>query len=384
MSLDMCVDNGVSRAPLKQEIDVPDTTPAPLSQRSDMTVFLNGEYIPGDQAHVGVMTHALSYGAGCFEGIRAYWNADAEELYLFRLREHYERLHNSCRITNIHLPYSVDELIEITVELVRRHGFRENCYVRPFAYTSDEIIGVRLNDLTYHFTMYTVPMGDYIATTGLRCGVSSWRRVDDNMIPARAKIAGAYVNSAFAKTEALQNGFDEAIMLTAEGHVSEGSAENIFLRFGDELVTPPPSENILLGVTRDTIMRLAQRELGHVVRERVVDRTELYIADEVFLTGTGAQLAPVVEIDHRPIGSGKIGPMTADLVRLYHEVVRGQRADYTGWLTPVYAARRAHARATASNSAHANGAHANGANGSKPTKTATGRHETASAGRTKK
>ena len=344
-----------------------------------MTVFLNGEFIPADQARVGVMTHALSYGAGCFEGIRGYWNADTDELYLFRLREHYERLHNSCRIMSMRLPYSVDELIQITVELVRRNGFRENCYVRPFVYKADEIIGVRLHDLTDHFTMYTVPMGDYVATNGLRCGVSSWRRVDDNMIPARAKIAGAYVNSAFAKTEALQNGFDEAIMLTAEGHVSEGSAENIFLRFGDELVTPPPSENILLGVTRDTIMRLAQRELGHVVRERVVDRTELYIADEVFLTGTGAQLAPVIEIDHRPVGNGKIGQMTAELVQMYHEVVRGQRADYRDWLTPVYAASRASATHAANG---ANGAHANGAKATKAS--SGGRHETAGASRTKK
>jgi len=344
-----------------------------------MTVFLNGEFIPADQARVGVMTHALSYGTGCFEGIRGYWNAEAEELYLFRLREHYERLHDSCRITGITLRYSVDELIEITADLARRNGLRENCYIRPFAYTSDEIIGVRLNELTYHFTMYTMPMGDYISTTGLRCGVSSWRRVDDNMIPARAKIAGAYVNSAFAKTEALQNGFDEAIMLTADGHVSEGSAENIFLRFGDELVTPPPSENILLGVTRDTIMRLAQRELGRVVRERVVDRTELYIADEVFLTGTGAQLAPVVEIDHRPVGNGAIGQMTAELVRLYHEIVRGKHADYRDWLTPAYASSHAHATHTANG---ANGAHANGAKATKAS--SGGRHETTGASRTKK
>lgn len=339
-----------------------------------MTVFLNGKYIPGDQARVGVMTHALSYGTGCFEGIRGYWNDEAKQLYLFRLREHYERLHNSCRITNISLPYSVDELIAITVELVRRNGFRENCYLRPFAYKSDEIIGVRLNDLTDHFMMFTIPMGDYVATTGLRCGVSSWRRVDDNMIPARAKIAGAYVNSAFAKTEALQNGFDEAIMLTSEGHVSEGSAENIFLRFGDELVTPPPSENILLGVTRDTVMRLAQRELGHVVRERVIDRTELYIADEIFLTGTGAQLAPVIEVDHRPVGAGGIGAITTDLLALYGAVVRGKLAEYSDWLTPVYA----NSPASATNGAHAT-------NGAKATKAPhTGRREETGAGRAKK
>ncbi len=311
---------------------------AALSQRTDMVVFLNGEFIPAHQAQVGVMTHALSYGTGCFEGLRGYWNTQTQETYIFRAREHYERLHRSCRIMNIALPYSVQELVDISAELVRRNGLRENCYVRPFAYKADEIIGVKLHELHDHFTMYAVPMGDYVSTTGLRCGVSSWRRVDDNMIPARAKISGAYVNSAFAKTEALQNGFDEAIMLTAEGHVSEGSAENIFLVLGSELVTPPPSENILLGVTRDTVIQLARREMDRITRERVIDRTELYGADEIILTGTGAQIAPVVEVDHRPIGSGKVGPVASEIQRLYAEVVRGMRPEYMDWCTPCFGA----------------------------------------------
>jgi branched-chain amino acid aminotransferase len=301
-----------------------------------MVVFLNGEIIPADQARVGVMTHAISYGTGCFEGIRGYYNCDKDEVYVFRAREHYERLHRSCRILKINLPFTVDELIEITSELIRRNGFHENCYIRPFAYKSDEIIGVKLNDLVDHFVIYTVPMGDYVSTTGLRCGVSSWRRVDDNAIPARAKISGAYVNSAFAKTEALTNGFDEAIMLTGEGHVSEGSAENIFLMVNNELVTPPPTENILVGITRDSVIQVARRELDRITRERVIDRTELYVADEIFLTGTGAQIAPVIEVDHRPIGTGKIGPVASEIQRVYAEVVRGMRPEYMDWLTPVY------------------------------------------------
>lgn len=333
---------------------------APLSQRNDMVVFLNGEFIPADQARVGVMSHALSYGTGCFEGIRGYWNDAARELYLFRLREHYERLHHSCRIMNSTLPYTVDQLIEITAELVRKNGFKENCYIRPFAFKADEVIGVRLNGLRDNFSMLAVPMGDYVSTAGLRCGVSSWRRVDDNMIPARAKISGAYVNSAFAKTEALMNGFDEAIMLTSEGHVSEGSAENIFLLFGSELVTPPPSENILLGVTRDTVIQLARREMDRVTRERQIDRTELYTADEIFLTGTGAQIAPVVEVDHRPVGTGAIGPFATEMQRLYHDLVRGNLEGYTGWLTPVYQTAPVKAEAhTASANGHAH-AHVNG------------------------
>ena len=301
-----------------------------------MVVFLNGEYLPADQARVGVLTHALSYGTGVFEGIRGYWNAETEENYLFRLREHFERMHKSARILQITIPHTVDELIEIAVELVRRNGLRENCYVKPLAYKADETIGVKLHDLADHFYMLAVPMGDYVSTTGLRCGVSSWRRVDDNMIPARAKVSGAYVNSAFAKTEAQQSGFDEAIMLTSEGHVSEGSAENIFLLINNELVTPPPSENILLGVTRDTVMQIARREMDRITRERVVDRTELYIADEIFLTGTGAQIAPVIEVDHRPVGTGKIGPLGGEMQRLYGEIVRGKKPEYMEWLTPVF------------------------------------------------
>ena len=338
-----------------------------------MVVFFNGEFVPANEARVGVMSHALSYGTGCFEGIRGYWNDQTEELYLFRLREHYERLHRSCRIVNIELPYTVDELIAITVDLVRRNNLRENCYIRPFAYKPDEVIGVRLSDLHDAFLIYTVPMGDYVATTGLRCGVSSWRRIDDNMIPARAKISGAYVNSAFAKSEALMNGFDEAIMLTSEGHVSEGSAENIFMLIGGDLITPPASENILLGITRDTIMQLARRELDRVVRERQIDRTELYVADEIFLTGTGAQIAPVIEVDHRPVGAGEIGALTATMQQLYHDVVRGKKPEYRDWLTPVYEAAPVAAGKVASNghnhsshvTSHANG-HANGrANGAK-------------------
>jgi branched-chain amino acid aminotransferase len=320
-----------------------------LSERHDALVFLNGSYIPGDEARVGVMTHGLSYGTGCFEGIRGYWSERRQDVFIFRVREHFERLHRSCKIMNIKLPYTVDELIQISVELVRRQNLHENVYLRPFAYKADELIGVRLHDLQDHFTMYCVPMGDYVSTQGLRCGVSSWRRIDDNMIPARAKISGAYVNSAFAKTEAQLNGFDEAIMLTAEGHVSEGSAENIFLVMNGELVTPPTTENILPGITRETIIEIARRELDRITRERVVDRTELYCADEIFLTGTGAQIAPVVEVDHRSIGTGAIGPIASTVQRLYGEIVRGERQEYMNWCEPVYAGSQAQARVAATN-----------------------------------
>ncbi|HEV7126859.1 MAG TPA: branched-chain amino acid transaminase [Ktedonobacterales bacterium] len=328
---------------------------APLSQRHDAIVFFNGKYVAGDEARVGVMTHALSYGTGCFEGIRGYWNPEQGELFIFRVREHFERLHRSCRIVNLKLPYTVDELVEIAVQLVRRNGYRENVYLRPFAFKADEMIGVRLHDLRDEFTMYCVPLGDYVSTSGLRCGVSSWRRVDDNMIPARAKISGAYVNSAFAKTEAQQNGFDEAIMLTSEGHVSEGSAENLFMVVNGELITPPATENILLGITRDTVIELARRELEMLTRERVVDRTELYCADEILLTGTGAQLAPVVEVDHRLIGTGTVGPVASALQRIYGDVVRGRLPQYRSWCHPAYAGAVVSAQASAPATPNGNG-----------------------------
>jgi branched-chain amino acid aminotransferase len=248
------------------------------------------------------------------------------------------------------MPYSIDELVKTARELMLRNKLRENCYFRPFAYKADETIGVRLHDLEDHFTMYAYPLGDYVATTGMKCGVSSWRRVDDNMIPARAKISGAYMNSALAKTEACRNGFDEAIMLTSEGHVSEGSAENIFLVMGNELITPPPSENILVGITRETIMQLALRELGRNTRERVIDRTELYVADEIILVGTGAQIAPVVEVDHRRVGTGEIGPVARELQRIYGDVVRGRRPEYLHWCVGAY--RGATAAATTAPASH--------------------------------
>ncbi len=301
-------------------------------------LFMNGEFVPAERGMISVRTHGFAYGTGCFEGIRGYWNEEDQQVYLFRLREHYERLLCSCKILQISLPYSVDQLIDISLELVRRNGQRQDVYLRPVAYKATQTIGVRLHGLEDHFIITSEPLGNYIETTGLRCGISTWRRIDDNMIPARAKITGSYVNSAFAKSEAMQNGFDEAIMLTHDGHVSEGSAENIFLVTNGELVTPAPTENILLGITRDTIIELARRELGRITRERQIDRTELYNADEIFLCGTGAQIAPVISVDHRPIANGQIGPISNTLQQLYFDVVRGRKEEYRSqWCAPVYA-----------------------------------------------
>jgi branched-chain amino acid aminotransferase len=291
-------------------------------------LFMNGAFVEAERGMVPVRTHGFAYGTGCFEGIRGYWNEQEHQVYLFRAREHYARLLNSCKILQISLPYTVDQLVDLSIELIHRNDHHEDVYLRPVAYKCDQILGARLHGLKDDLIITSEPQGNYVDISGLKCGISSWKRVDDNAIPARAKICGAYVNSALAKSEALQNGFDEAILLTPEGHVSEGSAENIFLVINGELVTPAPSENILLGITRDTVMELARHELGVITRERQTDRPELYCADELFLCGTVAQLAPVVEVDHRPIDCGTVGPVSSQLQQLYFNTVRGAYSPY--------------------------------------------------------
>jgi branched-chain amino acid aminotransferase len=305
--------------------------------RQTAMCFFGGRFVPFAEAKVGVMTHALNYGTACFEGIRAYWSAARGQLNLVKPEAHYERLTRSCRFLRIELPYSVAELTEITLELLRRNGYREDVYVRPLAYKSGELIGVRLHDVADALCVFAAPMGNYVETGGIRCGVSSWRRVEDTMIPPAAKITGGYVNSALAKTEAVENGFDEAIMLTAAGYVSEGSAENIFLVSGGRLVTPTPADHLLVGVTRAAVIELAQAELGLEVVERQVGRSELYAADEIFLCGTGAQISPVISVDRRPVGDGQVGPVSRELQDLYFAAVRGEIPRYESWVRPVYA-----------------------------------------------
>ncbi|MCL4458852.1 MAG: branched-chain amino acid transaminase [Chloroflexi bacterium] len=299
-------------------------------------VYFEGRFVPLSEAKVGIMTHALHYGTGCFEGIRAYWNADEEQLYLFRMREHYERMVRSTKVLKIKLPLSVEELCDITVELVRRNGYREDVYIRPLAYKSTQEVGVRLHGLDDGFAIYTTPFGPYLEPEGIRCRTSSWRRVSDAAIPARAKITGLYVNSALAKSEAVEEGYDEAIMLTENGHVSEGSAENLFIVSNGRLITPPLSDDILEGITRDTIIELSREEYGIVTIERSIDRSELYTANECFLCGTGAEISPVREIDRRPIGSGRVGSLTRKLQSLYSDIVHGRHPKYRHWCSPVY------------------------------------------------
>ena len=318
---------------LKQETT---TATAEADHTAGLWAFFHGDFVPLADAKISVMTHAFNYGTAVFEGIRAYWNGEQQQLYGLDLLAHFERIHRSVKILQLELRHSPKELVGITVELLRRNQFHEDAYVRPICYKSSEVIGVRLHNLESDLTIFTVPFGKYIDTeAGIRAQVSTWRRTDDNAIPARSKITGAYVNGAFAKSEAQMNGYDEAIMLNQDGHVSEGSAENLFIVREGILVTPPSSDNILDGITRRHLISVAG-DLGIPVSERSIDRTELYTADEVFLCGTGAQLAPVVEIDRRAIGSGKVGPITRRLHQIYFDAVRGNSDAYRDWLTPVY------------------------------------------------
>lgn len=304
--------------------------------------FFEGKFVPLSEAKLGIMTHAFNYGTACFEGIRGNWNDEQQQMYIFRIADHYRRLLKNSAVLKMEIPYGADELCQLTLQLAEMCGYREDIYIRPIIYKSSEEVGVRLHNLTDGFLLFTTPFGAYLdVTKGARCCVSSWRRVDDNMIPPRAKITGLYVNSALAKTEAVENGFDEAIMLTQEGHVSEGSGENIFLVMDGKLVTPPSSDNILIGITRDTVITLAREELGIDTVERSIDHSELYTADECFMTGTAAHVTPVTEVDRRKVGTGQIGEVSRRLQQLYFEVILGKSQKYLGWCTPAYKQEKA-------------------------------------------
>lgn len=300
-------------------------------------VFFRGKQVPQQEAKVGVHTHALHYGTAVFEGIRGNWNQRDGKVYIFRLREHYERLARGSNILRIDLPYSVDEMCKITVDLMERNGFAEDVYIRPLAYKSEEAVAnLRLETLESDFTLMIQPFGNYIETEGaIKCQTSSWRRPDDSMMPTGVKITGLYTTSILAKTEACMAGYDEAILLNHDGSVSEGSGENLFMLSGGDLHTPADTANALLGITRDSVITLAEKELGIKVIQRRINRSELYLADEVFLTGTAAHVTPVGQIDNRDIGSGNTGPLTAELQKIYLSCVTGNNEKYMHWCTGV-------------------------------------------------
>jgi branched-chain amino acid aminotransferase len=301
-----------------------------------LTCYFEGEFVAMRDARVNVMTHAFMYGTAVFEGIRAYWNAEQGQLYGLKLREHVERIRRNAAMLLMESLPSVDELVALIVETIRRNDFREDVYVRPSFYKSTRAIGVRLHHLEHQLYIIAIPFGDYIDTdSGVRVMSSSWRRNADEAIPARGKIVGGYVNMAFQKSEAELNGFDEALVMTADGHASEGSAANLFVVRDGVVLTPPVTDDILEGVTRKAIMDIATDE-GMPVEIRSIDRSELYIADEMFLCGTGVQVSPVIEIDHRKVGSGEVGPLSKVIKERYFDAVRGRLPAYRHWLTPIH------------------------------------------------
>jgi len=301
-------------------------------------VYFRDQFVPFAEANVSIANVAFLYGMGAFTGIRAHFNAADNQLYLFRPSEHYHRFRHACQLCMFQqfvAHYSEEKFIQILVELLQRNNIKQDAYLRVSAFVDAESIGVQWNGYKDSLAIFAFPLGDYIPTTGMKCKVSSWRRVDDNAIPARGKLNGAYVNTAFAKTEAVLAGYDEALVMDHNGHVVEGSAENFFMVRDGVLITPPVTDNILEGITRKTLLEVA-KDQGIPTLERSVDRSELAFADEIILTGTGARVSPVIQVDQFTIGDGKVGPIALQLQHLYADIVYGKIPQYKHWVVPVY------------------------------------------------
>lgn len=298
--------------------------------------FFEGKIVPLADAKINIATHGFLYGTAVFGGMRAYWNEEKKRLFVFRPFDHFHRLLNSARMMAMSIPYDEESLIQLTLDVLHMDNWQQDIYLRPTIYKADMGIGVKLHDLKDEFCMFVMAYVPYVKNdTNAHVTISSWRRIDDNVIPARGKVSGAYANSALIKTDANRAGFDEALVLDHNGHVSEGSAMNVFMVRDGVLVTPPITDNILEGITRRSIIDLARNELGLQVVERSIDRTEVFIAEEMFMTGTAAQVVAVTKIDYRPVGKGEMGPVTAKLRTLFDDVVRGKHSKYSQWNVEV-------------------------------------------------
>ena len=323
--------------PFEQTTQQAEASKIPVLNPDEGYAYFEGQIVPMSEAKVSIATHALHYGTACFEGIRGYWNEQHQQLYLLKLREHFERMAVSWNVIRIKPKETIDDLCRITVELVRKHGFRQDVYVRPLAYKASRTIRLTLSALDDAIAIYTFAMGNYVdINAGLSVCTSSWRRANSNAMPVRAKVTGAYINSSLAVDDATAAGFDEAILLTHDGTVSEASSCNIFLLRNGKLSTPALSEDILEGITRNALIQMVRDEFGLQVEERRIDRTELYSAEEIFMCGTGVQVSPVTSVDRRPVKSGKPGPVTMKLQKLYLSACRGENEQYKDWVTPVY------------------------------------------------
>lgn len=299
-------------------------------------VVYNNEILPENEVSISIRSKAFNYGLGCFEGIRAYWSEEDNQLYVFKLKEHFERLLQSCKTLYINIPYTVEQLCSITIELLKKNNFKTTTYIRPVAYKGAESIGPTLLDDDNRLLIYCQPLGSYTGKQELKVAVTSWTRLEDNMLPTRSKPTAAYLNSALASLEVTSKGYDEAIFLNSRGHVSEGPGENLFIFKKGKLITPPPYDDILEGITRDTVIKLAKEELNLDVVERSITRTELYVSDEVFFSGTAMEVTPVVEVDDRKIGTGSQGEVSKRIKSLFFEITTNKNKKYSEFCTPVY------------------------------------------------
>ena len=303
---------------------------------SNSYVFYDDQIMDEDNVNLSIRSKAFNYGLGCFEGIRAYFDEEDEQLYTFRLKEHYDRFLNSCKVLYINIPYNCEQLCNVTIELLKKNNFKTTTYIRPVAYKGSNGLSPSLLDEDNRLAIYCTPMGKFFGKEEMSVAVTSWQRISGNAMPARTKATAAYLNSALASLEVLQNGFDEAIFLTDKGYICEGPGENIFMVKNGKLITPPPSDDILEGITRDTVMKIAKQEFGIDTVERSISRAEIYGADEVFFSGTAMEVTPIVYIDRRVIGSGKTGQITQNIKDIYMTITKGKNPKYIDYCRPVY------------------------------------------------
>ncbi len=297
-------------------------------------VWFDGKFVRDNEARVSVMTHAIHYGTSVFEGLRGYWNS--KNLYIFRLQDHIKRFRNSGKVYSISLKFTDKQISDAIIGLCRKNYVKESCYIRPFYFVGRYGINLHVTeDSPTHAAVAMFPFGDLFNKNGITAGISSWRRIHDISTPPLAKMGGNYLNSILATQECKRNGYDEAILLDHLGNISEAPGENIFILRGEKLITPSSSSSALEGITKDSVVKIA-KDLGYDTVEREVPRTEIYFADEVFLTGTAAEITPIISIDGKKVGDGKAGKITRQIRRTYSEITMGRNKKYSHWITPVY------------------------------------------------
>ncbi len=297
-------------------------------------VWFDGKIVKDEDAKVPVMTHAIHYGTSVFEGLRGYWNS--KNLYIFRLDDHIKRFRNSGKVYSISLRFTDKEISNAIIDLCKKNNVKESCYIRPFYFVGIHGINLHVTENTpTHAVVVMFPFGELFNKNGIKTGISSWRRISDMSTPPLAKMGGNYLNSILATQESKRNGYDEAILLDHLGNISEAPGENIFIIRNGKLLTPPPHSSALEGITKDSVIEIA-KDLGYQTIEREIPRTEIYFADEVFLTGTAAEITPVISIDGKKIGDGKIGKITGRIRTIYSDITIGKNKKYSKWITAVY------------------------------------------------